>query len=119
MIKQPVGSRGAGFGLDAELARKQEAKYDRNAERLAINWIEGVTGQRLTGTFAEGLKNGQVLCTLINRIKSDSVRKIETSSMPFKQMENISSFLRACRALGVADFDVFETLDLFEEKVAW
>lgn len=31
-------------------------------------------------------------------------------------MENISSFLRACRALGVSEHDLFETVDLFEEK---
>jgi hypothetical protein len=35
---------------------------------------------------------------------------------PFKQMENISNFLRACRALGVPEPDLFETVDLFEEK---
>lgn len=27
-----VGARGGGFGLDAELARKREAKYDHRAE---------------------------------------------------------------------------------------
>lgn len=34
----------------------------------------------------------------------------------FKQMENISNFLRGCRALGVPSFDCFETLDLYDEK---
>lgn len=37
--------------------------------------------------------------------------------MPFKQMENISNFLKACRVLGVAEHDLFETVDLFEQKV--
>jgi len=37
--------------------------------------------------------------------------------MPFKQMENISNFLKACRALGVAEHDLFETVDLYEAKV--
>jgi hypothetical protein len=37
--------------------------------------------------------------------------------MPFKQMENISCFLRSCRSLGVEEYEVFETVDLFEEKV--
>jgi hypothetical protein len=36
--------------------------------------------------------------------------------MPFKQMENISNFLKACRGLGVAEHDLFETVDLYEEK---
>ena len=31
-------------------------------------------------------------------------------------MENISSFLRACRDFGVREHDLFETVDLYEEK---
>ena len=31
-------------------------------------------------------------------------------------MENISSFLRACRDFGVQEYELFETVDLFEEK---
>ena len=31
-------------------------------------------------------------------------------------MENISAFLRACRDFGVQEYDLFETVDLFEEK---
>lgn len=30
--RQAVGARGAGYGLDAELARKREAGYDHRAE---------------------------------------------------------------------------------------
>lgn len=36
----------------------------------------------------------------------------------FKQMENISLFLAACRTLGVPSFDCFETNDLFQGKNA-
>jgi hypothetical protein len=117
MSKAPVGTRGAGYGLDAELARKQAAKYDPQAEQMAKNWIEAVTGERLVGTFAAALKDGQMLCKLMNRIKSGSIKKIETSALPFKQMENISNFLRACRAVEVMEYELFETVDLYEEKV--
>lgn len=111
------GKRGAGFGLDAELARKLEAKYDKKEEAAAIHWIECVTDVPFADTsFANNLKDGTVLCKLINSVKSGSVMKINESRMPFKQMENISSFLRACRAVGVAECDCFETADLYEEK---
>ena len=52
----------------------------------------------------------------VNRIKPGTIRRVETSKMPFKQMENISNFLKACRTLGVAEHDLFETVDLFEGK---
>lgn len=32
------------------------------------------------------------------------------------QMENISNFLKACRAVGVAEHSLFETVDLYESK---
>ena len=67
-------------------------------------------------SFAESLKNGQILCTLINTIKPGTIRTIGTSKMPFKQMENISNFLKACRTLGVPEHDLFETVDLYEQK---
>lgn len=113
-----VGARGAGFGLDAELARKQAAKYDYDAERLSIEWIFKLTGDDITaaGGFGPGLKNGQALCRLINAIKPGSIKKIETSAMPFKQMENITAFSKNCRSLGVPEHSVFETCDLYDEK---
>lgn len=44
--------------------------------------------------------------------------KFKTSSMPFVQMENISHFLRACKAppLNMQEHDVFLTVDLYESK---
>ncbi len=110
-------ARGGGFGLDADLARKQAAKYDHDAERKVRVWIESVTNLIHEGVFGSYLKNGRVLCTLINSISPGIVRKIETSAMPFKEMENISSFLKGCRTLGIAEHDLFETVDLYEEKV--
>ena len=36
--------------------------------------------------------------------------------MPFKQMEQISLFLRGIRTLGVQEFEVFDTNDLYRGK---
>ncbi len=115
----PVGSRGGGYGLDAELAKKQAEKYDPHAEQMARDWIEAVTRERVEGSFGTALKNGQILCKLINTIKPGSVKKIEISNMPFKQMENISNFLKSSRTIGIAEYELFETVDLYEEKVVF
>ncbi|KAL3123690.1 hypothetical protein niasHT_002772 [Heterodera trifolii] len=36
--------------------------------------------------------------------------------MPFHKMENISNFLDACKAYGVAEISLFQTVDLYENK---
>lgn len=36
--------------------------------------------------------------------------------MPFKKMENIANFLKAIRAMGMKEFEMFSTPDLFEKK---
>jgi len=111
-------ARGGGYGLDAELAEKQAEKAANasDAEQQAITWIQECTGLTCSGSFAAWLKDGTVLCNLANAIRPGSVKKVNDSTMPFKQMENIKYFLQAARELGVQPHDCFETLDLFEEK---
>lgn len=102
--------------MDAELAAKAAANYDYNAEAQAREWMESVIGEPFEGEFGPSLKNGVLLCKLLNAIAPGTIKKINESRMPFKQMENISMFLRGCRSLGVAEHSLFETVDLYEEK---
>eukprot|EP00121_Abeoforma_whisleri_P006608 Awhi_evm1s6013 len=108
------------FGLDADLQAKKDSKYNPELEAQAIDWIAELTGERSPGVkdeFYEFLKDGQVLCALINAIKPGSVKKVNTSKMAFKQMENINNFLSASTsALGVPVTDLFQTVDLYENK---
>jgi transgelin len=104
-------------GTDSERAKAAKEQGNYLHRKLARNWIEQVTGDVLVGEFGLALKDGQVLCKLINIIKPGSVKKIETASMAFKQMENISNFLKACRAVGMIEHEMFETVDLYEQKV--
>lgn len=63
------------------------------------------------------MKPALSVCRLINRIKPGSVHKInEPATMPFKKMENIANYLKGVRALGMKEFQMFGTPDLFEEK---
>ena len=117
MSMTPVKVRGGGYGLDAELARKAAEKYDYEMEDEARAWIETITGLELGDDFGEGLRNGVILCELVNKIHPGVVKRIESKSkLAFKLMENVSAFLKACRVIGVNEFDLFETVDLFELK---
>ena len=87
------------------------------AEAEALAWIEEVTGRKRDGApIEEWLHDGTILCELINAIKPGSVRKILTSPMPFKQMENINAYTQACTKIGVPQQDSFVTVDLYEGK---
>lgn len=58
----------------------------------------------------------QVLGELINSLHDGDkpIKKIQSSSMAFKQMEQVSQFLNAAEAYGVTKTDMFQTVDLWE-----
>ncbi|XP_037078697.1 LOW QUALITY PROTEIN: muscle-specific protein 20-like [Pollicipes pollicipes] len=81
-------------------------------------WIEAVTGEKWPAgaDYAAVLKDGVVLCNLINKLAPGSIKKINTTGTSFKMMENINNFQRAMLAYGCTDVDAFQTADLFEGK---
>ena len=58
----------------------------------------------------------QVLSELINSLVTGvkPIKKIGSSPMAFKQMEQISQFLTAAEKYGVIKTDMFQTVDLWE-----
>jgi len=105
------------YGLDADLKAKQEAKYDVVLEKEVVTWIEAVTGEtRGDARLCDWLKDGSILCNLANKVQPGAVKKVNTSSLAFKQMENITFFMDAARTMGVPETSLFGTPDLYEEK---
>nr|ABV22340.1 calponin domain-containing protein [Noctiluca scintillans] len=105
------------YGIDDELKQKQEASYDKFLEKRVVDWIEQITGStKGDQEVAEWLHDGKVLCELVNKIQPGTVKKINDSSLPFKQMENITYFMNAARAIGVPEMSMFATPDLYEAK---
>ena len=52
----------------------------------------------------------------MNSSKLLSSWQIHETSLPFKQMENISQYLTVCERLGMNKVDLFQTIDLYEGK---
>lgn len=73
--------------------------------------LEEVRGSEM---LQEKLKDGIVLCKLINTLQPGIIPKINESKQPFKQMENINNFLSACEKYGCKRGDLFQTVSLYE-----
>jgi len=80
---------------------------------LGVSEETGVVGQE---QFQEVLKDGSVLCELINALRPGSVKKINTMKMPFKQRENIELYLKGAADYGLKEQDLFQVNDLYESK---
>ncbi|NWS78990.1 CNN1 protein, partial [Crotophaga sulcirostris] len=89
-------------------------KYDPQRERELRTWIEGTTGRRIGDNFMDGLKDGVILCELINKLQPGSVQKVNEPTQNWHKLENIGNFLRAITRYGVKPHDIFEANDLFE-----
>ena len=104
-----MANRLTGYGMTAELQAKvndciepsrqfyrlqKSGEYDSKLAMEAIIWItEVVTDARLNlpegpEDFAELLKDGVVLCKLINKLQRGSVKKISESKMAFKRVRH-------------------------------
>jgi hypothetical protein len=106
---------GVASGLDRDIKKKIADKYDPQQEAECRQWIESVTGMPIGDDFHAGLKSGVILCELLNRLKPNTIKKINRGKMPFVQRENISNYLQACQdEFGMRQVDLFVTKDLFE-----
>ncbi|KAF0038214.1 hypothetical protein F2P81_008698 [Scophthalmus maximus] len=117
-----MANHGPAYGLSREVQSKIDKKYDQELEGRLVAWIVAQCGSGIDEPepgkigFQKWLKDGCVLCKLINSLHGDKkpIRNIKTSSMPFKQMEQISMFLKAAENYGVTKMDMFQTVDLYE-----
>jgi len=106
------------MSLERAVRAKIEGKRNPEQEKEAQEWIEAVLGMKFPASqaYEDVLKDGQVLCQLMNKLKPGSVPKINSSGGQFKLMENINNFLKAMKDYGVPDVDIFQTVDLWEKK---
>lgn len=114
--------RASKSGLAAEAQEKVESKYDEELASSIMTWIKELTQDDTLSTDGskdsvhQALKNGIVLCHLVNAIKENSipVKSINQSTSTFKCFERIENFLKAVSQLGVKDHELFQTVDLWE-----
>ncbi|KAM7399668.1 hypothetical protein PAMP_018916 [Pampus punctatissimus] len=119
-----MANKGPAYGMSRQVQDKIDSKYDSELEQILVEWISRQCGASVGRPeagkmgFQAWLKDGCVLCELINTLfpGDKPVKKINGSTMAFKQMEQISQFLKAAENYGVTATDIFQTVDLYEGK---
>ncbi|KAM9960840.1 hypothetical protein ACTFIW_009996 [Dictyostelium discoideum] len=104
--------------LTDDIEKKKQAKYDSSLEQTARKWVCDVLEIQLEDdkTFYELFKNGVLLCKLINKLRGGTIKRINESTISFKQLENIENYLKACKTLGLQSVNLFNSIDLHENK---
>ncbi|XP_058063860.1 muscle-specific protein 20 [Anopheles bellator] len=93
------------------------APRNKEQEEEVLKWIGDVLGQPLPpGVYEDVLKDGVVLCKLINKLAPNSVKKIQETGTNFQLMENVQRFQTAIKEYGVPQEEIFQTADLFERR---
>ncbi|KAJ8280232.1 hypothetical protein GJAV_G00052130 [Gymnothorax javanicus] len=119
-----MANKGPAYGLSREVQNKIDKKYDPELEERLVEWIVAQCGSGVGRPepgklgFQAWLKDGCILSELINSLHGANkpIKKIQTSGMAFKQMEQVSQFLNAAEGYGVTKTDMFQTVDLWEGK---
>eukprot|EP00898_Chlorokybus_atmophyticus_P005281 jgi/Chlat1/5754/Chrsp38S05577 len=111
----------AARSLERGVVRKRVSEW---AEGLLMGQGVGagtLTGAGTDGDFRARLRDGTMLCGIVNEIEKGIVPKVFTAEElhaegPFspKVMDNVRSFLDAARQLGVPEDRLFEPADLEE-----
>lgn len=92
-------------------------KRDTEQEAQAQQWIEAVIGERFPQVpYEHALRDGIILCKLMNRLAPGIIPKINVTGGDYKMMDNLNQFQKACTLYGLSDVDLFQTTDLWDFK---
>jgi len=95
-----------------------QGKRDSKKEQSLTNWICQVSGSKPPAKdvdFGDWLKDGQVLCNLLNKLFPKLAIRTNTKG-EYALRENVSVFLTACQHIGLREEDCFAVNDLWEQK---
>ncbi|CAI4224233.1 unnamed protein product [Auanema sp. JU1783] len=108
-------------GLAGAVLDKQASKFNENEARFLLEWIKGLTNESIDtngsrDNFREQLKDGQLLCKMVNAVQPGTIKKIMKPMSNFNCLENINQFSAAARKFGVIDEETFQSVDLFDGR---
>ena len=84
-----MANRGPAYGLSAECEQRSEAKFSVEAASDCVSWMERFLGKskrvkiQCRDDFHAALKDGTLLCELINALRPGSVKQINRQLLNF------------------------------------
>ncbi|KAK0467032.1 STE/STE11/cdc15 protein kinase [Desarmillaria tabescens] len=85
-----------------------------NVGALSSSGLGASGEERERRLFTEALRDGFVLCQLMNKLRSSSVVRPDPREDGLVRSSNITKFLAACSSYGLPDDDLFQRDDLIE-----
>ncbi|KAJ7066618.1 Pkinase-domain-containing protein [Mycena amicta] len=88
-----------------------------SASNLTLGQPSGISvggEERERRLFTEALRDGFVLCQLMNKLRSSSIVRPDSRDDGFVRTSNITKFLAACSSYGLPSEDLFQRDDLIE-----
>ncbi|EMD38930.1 hypothetical protein CERSUDRAFT_112640 [Gelatoporia subvermispora B] len=87
-----------------------------------LNSVSGLTSSGLSAggeerekrLFCEALRDGYVLCQLVNKLFPGTISRIDSREDGFVRTSNVTKFLAACSSVGIRSEDLFNRDDLLE-----
>jgi hypothetical protein len=85
-----------------------------------VTWFEEVLGAKVFQdgvSAADTLRDGILLCRLMQALRPGSIKKYNAMKGAFFQLENINVFLQACnQVIGLDKHDLFDVRDLYDQS---
>lgn len=130
VVKPPVHMSRTEAGLkdwdEVEMRVRALARLERiwgksgiggSSSNLTLGAPAGVSvggEERERRLFTEALRDGFVLCQLMNKLRSSSIVRPDARDDGFVRTSNITKFLAACSSYGLPNEDLFQRDDLIE-----
>jgi len=91
---------------------------DAEQKQQILDWIAAVIGEDIRSSlpFEKILKDGTILCKLVNKLIPGNIKKVNTKGSNFALMENLAAVQKAMRLYGLPEDELFQPVDLFEAR---
>ncbi|KAI0953922.1 hypothetical protein AcV7_007316 [Taiwanofungus camphoratus] len=106
-LERVWGKSGIGMSSSSQLS---------SAGGLSSSGLSAGGEEREKRLFCEAMRDGYVLCQLINKLFPGTISRVDPREDGFVRTSNVTKFLAACSSVGVRSDELFQRDDLIESN---